>query len=153
MDNGTWIDGTNNIFNHWNCRSSTLIDATFTPETHPFHGIEPCKSYLLQPLPETETDHRLCGKRGELNKAPAVLQEKCDVRCLQCGLPKESLEQHLLSFLTQKFGLRPLIAEWLWAVLTAVAAFCHVDAHVDIFGKILLNELDETARYRPVTAQ
>lgn len=52
----------------------------------------------------------------------------------------------MLSFLTQKFGLRALIAEWLAAALTAVAAFAPVDAQVDVFGKILLNELDEAAR-------
>ncbi|GAQ87723.1 hypothetical protein KFL_003720140 [Klebsormidium nitens] len=72
-------------------------------------------------------------------------KEKRDARCLACGLPKETLEQHLLSFLTQKFGLRALIAEWLAAALTAVAAFSPADAQVDVFGKILLNELDEAA--------
>jgi hypothetical protein len=68
---------------------------------------------------------------------------KFDVKCREARLPRETMEQHLYTYLNQKYGLKSLIIEWASAVMAAVKRFSEQDNDVAVFGKILRNEIDE----------
>lgn len=69
-----------------------------------------------------------------------------DLKCMQNGLPLETLEQYLYTFLSTRFGLKNLVVEWIDAILSAVAHFSKDDHEIALFGKILQNEIDEEFR-------
>jgi hypothetical protein len=51
--------------------------------------------------------------------------------------PRETMEQHLYLYLTQKFGLRQLILEWRNSIYDGMQRFAEADADVALFGKVL----------------
>ncbi len=57
--------------------------------------------------------------------------------------PRETMEQHLLAYLTNKYGVRQLITQWLTSILAAVEHFSPLDAQTALFGKVLRNEVEE----------
>jgi len=71
---------------------------------------------------------------------------KYDAKCREAKLPRETMEQHLYTYLNQKYGLKSLIIEWASAVMAAVKKFADEDNDVAVFGKILRNEIDEEFR-------
>merc|ERR1711966_348486 len=73
-------------------------------------------------------------------------KEKYDAKCRDAKLPRETMEQHLYTYLNQKYGLKSLIIEWASAVMAAVKRFADDDNDVAVFGKILRNEIDEEFR-------
>ncbi|GBG75231.1 hypothetical protein CBR_g19867 [Chara braunii] len=68
---------------------------------------------------------------------------RCDKKNGMSHVPRETMEQHLYTFLNQRFGLKSLVLEWASAIFNAVSKFCVLDIEVTMFGKILLNEIDE----------
>ncbi len=51
------------------------------------------------------------------------------------------MEQHLLAYLTNKYGVRQLITQWLTSILAAVEHFSPLDAQTALFGKVdIFNE-------------
>lgn len=73
-------------------------------------------------------------------------KEKFDAKCRDAKLPRETMEQHLYTYLNQKYGLKSLIIEWASAVMAAVKKYADEDNDVAVFGKILRNEIDEEFR-------
>merc|ERR1711865_218478 len=71
---------------------------------------------------------------------------KFDAKCREARLPRETMEQHLYTYLNQKYGLKSLIIEWASAVMAAVKKFSDEDNDVAVFGRILRNEIDEEFR-------
>ena len=53
------------------------------------------------------------------------------------------MEQHLLAYLTTKYGVRQLITQWLISVLAAVEHFAPLDAQTALFGKVIRNAVEE----------
>ena len=51
--------------------------------------------------------------------------------------PRETMEQHLLAYLTTKYGVRQLITQWLTSILAAIEHFSPLDAQTALFGKVL----------------
>ena len=74
-------------------------------------------------------------------------KDKYDQKCADSRLPRETMEQHMYTFLNQRYGLRSLIVENASAVIKAVNSYTHLDNAVAVFGKILRNEIDEEFRY------
>ena len=60
-----------------------------------------------------------------------ISKENYDIKCEQYKIPKETLEEHMYTFLNKKYGLKNLIIEWA----------------KNIIGKIMRNEQEEKARY------
>ena len=56
------------------------------------------------------------------------------------------MEQHMYSFLNQKYGLKNLIVEWAMAIINGIKKFCFEENDVTVFGKVLRNECDEEFR-------
>ncbi|KAL9655035.1 hypothetical protein ABK040_008818 [Willaertia magna] len=71
---------------------------------------------------------------------------KFDQKCRESNLPRETMEQHLYTFLNQKYGLKPLIYDWATTITHALKKFAKEDNDVNTFGKILRNEIDEEFR-------
>ena len=69
-----------------------------------------------------------------------------DMKCMQSGLPLETLEQHLFSFLSTRFGLKSLVLEWTESILSAIQTYASDDHDIAILGKTLQNEIDEDFR-------
>lgn len=74
-------------------------------------------------------------------------KEKFDEKAKESHLPRETMEQHMYTFLNQRYGLKQLIVENASAVIKAVNAFGATENAVAVFGKIIRNEIDEEFRW------
>ncbi|GKT17989.1 hypothetical protein ADUPG1_011215 [Aduncisulcus paluster] len=72
-----------------------------------------------------------------------VSKAKYDKRCMSSGLPVETMEQHLFTFLNIKYGMKRLITQWAQAVLEGVAKYEPTDNYVRVFSRVVHNEIDE----------
>jgi hypothetical protein len=72
---------------------------------------------------------------------------KHDDKCLRFKNPMETMEQHIDTYLTTKFGLRPLVIDWTQAIYTGVSTHSDKDHDVMLFGKILQSDIDEDFRF------
>lgn len=74
-------------------------------------------------------------------------KSKFDIKCSETHLPRETMEQHLYTYLNQKYGLKNLILDWAQAIINGVRKHSAEDNDVAVFGKILRNEIDEEFRF------
>lgn len=74
-------------------------------------------------------------------------KSKYDIKCAETHLPRETMEQHMYTYLNQKYGLKHLILEWATAIIQGVKKHSADDNDVAVFGKILRNEIDEEFRF------
>ncbi|CAD8197563.1 unnamed protein product [Paramecium octaurelia] len=74
-------------------------------------------------------------------------KQKFDQKCAESKLPRETMEQHMYTFLNQKYGLKSLIIEWATSIINALKKYSAEDNDVAVFGKILRNECDEEFRF------
>ena len=72
---------------------------------------------------------------------------KFDKRCIQEGLPRETMEKHMYAYLNQKYGLKILIVEWAAGIINGIKKYAAEDNEVLVFAKILKNEIDEEFRF------
>lgn len=70
-----------------------------------------------------------------------------DARCQENRLPRETMEQHLYTYLTQKYGLKQIILEHAAALIQAIKRHGTADNDLAVFGRILRNEIDEEFRF------
>ncbi len=62
-----------------------------------------------------------------------------DKRCLENKLPRETMEQHMYTFLNQKYGLKTLIIEWATSIVNGIKMYSVEDSDICLFGKVNLN--------------
>ena len=74
-------------------------------------------------------------------------KSKYDIKCAETHLPRETMEQHMYTYLNQRYGLKHLILEWATAIIQGVKKYSSEDNDVAVFGKILRNEVDEEFRF------
>ena len=70
-----------------------------------------------------------------------------DSKCIEFKLPKETLEEHMYTFLNKKYGLKNLIIDWARNVINGIKYYSKKDSFVLLFGKIMRNEQEEEARF------
>ena len=70
-----------------------------------------------------------------------------DIKCEQFKLPKETLEEHMYTFLSKKYGLKNLVIEWAKNIISGIKYYSKLDSTVLLFGKIMRNEQEENARF------
>ena len=58
------------------------------------------------------------------------------------GIPFETLEQHMYSFLNNKYGLKSLVVEWAASIINGLKKYSE-DNDVAVFTKIMKNECEE----------
>lgn len=66
-----------------------------------------------------------------------------DQKCMENRLPKETLEQHMYTFLNKKYGLKTITLEMAYSIINGIRQFSKLHSEVSLFGKILRNELEE----------
>lgn len=66
-----------------------------------------------------------------------------DERCAEMREPRETMEQHLYSFLGKRYGQRGLVEDWARAIFRAIEREATRECDIAIFGKILQNRLAE----------
>ena len=76
-----------------------------------------------------------------------ISKENYDIKCEQYKIPKETLEEHMYTFLNKKYGLKNLIIEWAKNIIEGIKYYSKKDSIVLLFGKIMRNEQEEKARY------
>ena len=69
-----------------------------------------------------------------------------DKKCYDNKLPRETMEQHMYTYLNQKYGLKNLIIEWASSIIYAIKIYSSMDNEINLFGKILRNEQEEDSR-------
>ena len=62
-----------------------------------------------------------------------------DKKCLENKLPRETMEQHMYTFLNQKYGLKTLIIEWATSIVNGIKMYSVEDSDICLFGKVNLN--------------
>ena len=72
---------------------------------------------------------------------------KYDSKCRESGLPIETMEQFMYTYLNQKYGLKSLIIEWASTIIHSIKVYLRDDHQVTLFAKILKNECDEEFRF------
>lgn len=66
-----------------------------------------------------------------------------DQKCNDNRIAKETLEQHMYTFLTKKYGLKNITIEMASSIINGIRQFSRMNSEVCLFGKILRNELEE----------
>jgi hypothetical protein len=66
-----------------------------------------------------------------------------DKKAAAAHLPRETLDEHLHTYLTTRYGLRKLIAEQGRAIREGVERYAAEDASVATFGAVLTGQVDE----------
>lgn len=69
-------------------------------------------------------------------------KSKFDQKCNENKMKIETLQQYLLTYLITKYGLRSLANDWIAAIEKAISKYTY-DVDVQLFGKILRNEINE----------
>lgn len=69
-----------------------------------------------------------------------------DKRCYENKQARETMEQHMYTYLNQKYGLKNLIIEWASSIINAIKLYSSEDSDINLFGKILRNEQEEDSR-------
>ena len=69
-----------------------------------------------------------------------------DQKCYENKIPRETLEQHMYTYLNQKYGLKNLTIEWASSIINAIKIYSNEDCDINLFGKILRNEQEEDSR-------
>lgn len=70
-----------------------------------------------------------------------------DAKCIEAKMSKETMEQHMYTYLNKKYGLKNLIIEWARNIITGIKLYSKEDSSVLLFGKIMRNEQEEDARF------
>ena len=70
-----------------------------------------------------------------------------DKKCNENKLSRETMEEYMYTYLSNKYGLKNLIIEWAAAIINAIKLYSNRDIEINLFGKILRNELDEESRF------
>ncbi len=65
-------------------------------------------------------------------------KEEYDKKCIEAKLPKETMEQHMYTYLNQKYGLKTLIVEWATSLINGIKIYSNEDSEICLFGKVIL---------------
>ncbi len=66
-----------------------------------------------------------------------------DKKCYENKLIKETLEQHMYTYLNNKYGLKNLTIDWATSIINGIKKYARNVSEVCLFAKILRNELEE----------
>ena len=73
-------------------------------------------------------------------------KEKEEKINLEKGLPQETLEHHIYTYLTRKYGFKHIIIEKAFSIFSSMCKYYNINSDVLLFAKILRNDIDEFSR-------
>ena len=79
----------------------------------------------------------------EIYNSKVEFNKKCDDN----QQPRETMEQHMYTFLNHKYGLKSIIIEWATNIINGIRNFSAEDTEVLLFGKILRNDVAMKDRF------
>jgi hypothetical protein len=59
-----------------------------------------------------------------------------DKKCQEAKMPRETMEQHMYTFLNHKYGLKSLIIEWATSIINGIKMYSAEDNDICVFGKV-----------------
>jgi hypothetical protein len=59
-----------------------------------------------------------------------------DKRCYENKMPRETMEQHMYTYLNHKYGLKNLIIEWATSIINGIKTYSAEDSDICLFGKV-----------------
>lgn len=59
-----------------------------------------------------------------------------DKICFENKMARETMEQHMYTYLNHKYGLKNLIIEWATSIINGIKAYSSEDSDVFLFGKV-----------------
>ena len=80
---------------------------------------------------------------NELYTSKTNYNIKCDI----LKLHKETMEEHMYTYLYKKYGLKKLVIDWARNIIQGIKIYSKIDSTVLLFGKILKNEQEEDSRF------
>lgn len=92
------------------------------------------------------------GRELSLKQIKDIIEEiystkvKFDEKCREICMPIESMDQFMLTYLNQKFGLKSIITDWTFAIMKALDRYENEDAEVKLFSKIINLKINEDFR-------
>uniref|UniRef100_K3WAN0 EF-hand domain-containing protein n=1 Tax=Globisporangium ultimum (strain ATCC 200006 / CBS 805.95 / DAOM BR144) TaxID=431595 RepID=K3WAN0_GLOUD len=73
----------------------------------------------------------------------ATSKQKYDTKCFDVGAPRETMEQHMYTYLNQRFGLHALTVEYASAIWKGCEQFATQENDAAMFLALLHNQVDE----------
>lgn len=94
------------------------------------------------------TNVKILTLKGLLDVINEIYSSKVvfDKKCTESNIPRETLEQHIYTFLNYKYGLKGLVIEYAAAIVNSVKQYARENVDVSLFGKMLRNDLEEDYR-------
>ena len=60
--------------------------------------------------------------------------------------PQETLEHHIYTFLTRKYGVKHIVIEKAFSIFSSLRKYSNINSDVLLFAKIIRNDIDEESR-------
>ena len=64
----------------------------------------------------------------------------------QKNQPQETLEHHIYTYLTRKYGVKHIVIEKAFSIFSSLRKYCNINSDVLLFAKIIRNDIDESSR-------
>ena len=73
-------------------------------------------------------------------------KEKEEKVNLEKGLPQETLEHHIYTYLTRKYGVKHIVIEKAFSIFSSLRKYSNINSDVLLFSKIIRNDIDESSK-------
>ena len=73
-------------------------------------------------------------------------KEKEEKIILEKGQPQETLEHHIYTYLTRKYGVKHIVIEKAFSIFTSLRKYSNTNSDVLLFAKIIRNDIDESSK-------
>ena len=64
----------------------------------------------------------------------------------QKNQPQETLEHHIYTFLTRKYGVKHIVIEKAFSIFSSLRKYSNINSDILLFAKIIRNDIDEESR-------
>ena len=73
-------------------------------------------------------------------------KEKEEKINLEKGQPQETLEHHIYTYLTRKYGVKHIVIEKAFSIFSSLRKYSNINSEVLLFSKIIRNDIDESSK-------